>query len=110
MTIAVFAGPDEAGLAGALEAEGVAVTHVDGIASRPALEEAGICDADLFVLTDVGQATAIPIARDLVDELRVVVYSRDSLPEFAGAMEVLKVDPALLDATTVAEEIVDDEQ
>lgn len=106
MTIAVFAGPDPHGLASALEDEGVAVTHVEGIASRPALEEAGICDADLFVLTDAGQATAIPIARDLVDDLRVVVYTDDSLPEFAAAMEVLKVDPALLDAATVAEEVV----
>jgi len=106
MTTAVFAGPDPHGLAAALEDEGVTVTHVDGVASRPALEEAGICDADLFVLTDVGQATAIPIARDLVEDLRVVVYTDDSLPEFASALEVLKVDPALLDAAAVAEELV----
>jgi hypothetical protein len=105
MPTAVFAGPDEAGLADALAAEDVAVTHVDGIASRPALEEAGIVDADLFVLTDVGQATAIPIARDLAEDLRVVVYTGDSLPEFASAMEVLKVDPALLDPAAVAEEL-----
>jgi hypothetical protein len=105
MPTAVFAGPDEAGLADALAAEDVAVTHVDGIASRPALEEAGILDADLFVLTDVGQATAIPIARDLAEDLRVVVYTGDSLPEFASAMEVLKVDPALLDPAAVAEEL-----
>jgi hypothetical protein len=106
MTTAVFAGPDEAGLADALAAEGVAVSHVDGVASRPALEDAGITDADLFVLTDVGQATAIPIARDLVEDLRVVVYTGDSLPEFASAQAVLQVDPALLDATAVAEELV----
>lgn len=105
MTTAVFAGPDDEGLAAALEDEGVAVTRVDGIASRPALEEAGICDSDLFVLTDVGQATAIPIARDLVEELRVVVYTGDSLPEFASALEVLKVDPALLGPDAVAEEL-----
>jgi hypothetical protein len=105
MPTAVFAGPDEAGLADALAAEDVAVTHVDGIASRPALEEAGILNADLFVLTDVGQATAIPIARDLAEDLRVVVYTGDSLPEFASAMEVLKVDPALLDPAAVAEEL-----
>lgn len=105
MTTAVFAGPDDQGLAGALEAEGVDVTHVDGVASRPALEEAGICDSDLFVLTDVGQATALPIARDLVDDLRVVVYTNDALPEFASALEVLKIDPALLGPDAVAEEL-----
>jgi hypothetical protein len=107
MTTAVFAGPDEAGLADALAAEGFDVSHVDGVASRPALEETGIVDADVFVLTDVGQATAIPIARDLVDDLRIVVYTGDSLPEFAAASEVLQVDPALLDPEAVAEEVAD---
>lgn len=106
MTTAVFAGHDDDGLAAALEAGGVEVAAVEGVADRPALEEAGICQADLFVLTDVGQATAIPIARDLTDDLRIVVYSGDSLPEFVAASEVLQVDPALLDAATVAEELV----
>lgn len=105
MTSAVFAGPDQHGLSDALADAGVAVTHVEGIASRPALEEAGIHDADLLVLTDVGQATAIPIARDLVDDLRVVVYAGDALPEFVTAMEVVRVDPALLSAEAVAEEL-----
>lgn len=105
MTTAVFVGPDKHGLADALADQGVAVTHVEGIASRPALEEAGIHDADLLVLTDVGQATAIPIARDLVDDLRVVVYAGDALPEFVSAMEVVRVDPALLSAEAVAEEL-----
>lgn len=108
MTTAVFAGPDEAGLVDALEDEGVEVARVDGVAARPALEDAGLLDADLFVLTDVAQATAIPIARDLAPEARVVVYTGESLPEFAAASEVLKVDPALLDAATVAEELVGD--
>ena len=104
---AVFAGSDHAGLAAALRAEGVDVTTIDGIATRPALEDAGIVDATLFVLTDVGQATAIPIARDLTDELRIVVYSRDSLPDFVSAQEVMALDPDLLDPETVADELVD---
>lgn len=107
MTTAVFAGDDDAGLADALAERGVAVRYVDGVASRSALEAADIADADLFVLTDVGQATAIPIARDVTDGLRVVVYSGDSLPEFASAQEVLQVDPALLDADAVAEELLE---
>jgi hypothetical protein len=107
MTSVVFAGPDETGLADALAAEGFDVSHVDGVASRPALEDAGIVESDVFVLTDVGQATAIPIARDITEDLRMVVYTGDSLPEFAAASEVLQVDPALLDPEAVAEEIAD---
>ena len=102
---AVVAGSDSDGLGDALEAEGVGVSWVDGIANRPALEDAGIDEADIFVLTDVGQATSIPVVVDLVGRIKIVVYSRDSLPEFAKGQADLLVDPALLDAKTVAEEL-----
>jgi hypothetical protein len=104
-TTAVVAGPDSDGLGDALEAQGIAVSRVDGVANLSALEESGIEQADLYVLTDVGQATSIPVVVDLVGEIRVVVYSRESLPEFAKGQADLLVDPALLDATTVAEEL-----
>lgn len=107
MTTAVFAGDDADGLAEALADEGVDVRFVDGVAARPALEEAGLLEADLFVLTDVGQATAIPIARDLTEDLQVVVYSGESLPDFVAASEVLQVDPALLSPDAVAEELLE---
>jgi hypothetical protein len=103
----VFAGPDESGLAGELESRGATVAHIDGIANRPALEEAGIHDADVYLLTDVGQATSVVVARDLNPELRVVAYTGDSLPEFLGGQEVLAMDPQLLDPAAVAEELVD---
>lgn len=102
----IFSGPDDDGLASALEAAGVDLTRLDDLATRPALEEAGVHEADLFVLTDLGQATAIPIAKDLNDGLRVVVYANDSLPEYVRGMDVLKMDPRLLDAEAVAEELV----
>ncbi|WP_160134489.1 DUF7126 family protein [Halococcus salsus] len=105
---AVVAGPDLDGLGDALEAEGVEVSWVEGIANRPALEDAGISEADVFVLTDVEQATSIPVVVDLVGRIRIVVYSRDSLPEFAKGQADLLVDPALLDARTVAEELAAD--
>jgi len=103
---AVFAGEDDHDLVDALEAEAVTVTRIDGVATRPALEEAGIHDADLFVLTALDQATAIPIVRDLVEDVRIVVYSGRSLPEFVSGQEVLAIDPDLLDPEAVAEELV----
>ena len=104
--MAVVAGLDPEELGDALEARGVSVARIDGAANRPALEEAGIDAADLFVLTDVGHTTSIPVALDLAADLRVVVYARESLPEFAKGQADLLVDPALLDAETVAEELV----
>ena len=102
---AIFSGADDDGLASTLEGMGVDLTRIDGVATRPALEEAGIHDADLFVLTDIGQATAIAIAKDLNDTVRLVVYATDSLPEYVRGMDVLKVDPRLLGPDAVAEEL-----
>jgi hypothetical protein len=101
----VFSGPDEAGLGAALRERGAAVTHIEGIANRPALEEAGVHDADLFLLTDVGQATSVVVARDLNPDLRVVAYTGDSLPEFVSGQRVVAMDPELLGPDAVAEEL-----
>jgi len=101
---AVVAGPDR-GIADALEGQGVTVSRLDGTITWPRLEQAGIGTAELFVLTAAGEATAIPVARELNPELRVVVYTPESLPEFASAAADLAVTPGLLAAETVAEEL-----
>ena len=103
---AVVTGPDPEELGDALEVRGVSVARIDGAPNRPTLEEGGISEADLFVLTDVGHATAIPVALDLAADPRVVVYAHESLPEFAKGQADLLVDPALLDVETVAKELV----
>jgi len=102
---AVIAGPDDGELGRALESEGVELTTIDGVASRPALEDAAIIDADLFVLTDVGQATAIAVAKDVNPDVRVVVYDEESIPEFARSQADLIVNPNVLDVSAVAEEL-----
>jgi hypothetical protein len=104
--IAIVAGTDEDGLGDALAAEGVEVRRIDGLATGETLESAGIAEAALFVLTDTGDATAIPVAKDANPGVRVVLYARDSLPEFAKGQADLAVDPALLSADVVAEELV----
>jgi len=101
----VFAGADTAGLSDALLDRGADVAHIDGIANRPALEEAGIHDADVFLITDVGQATSIVVARDLNPDVRVVAYTADSLPEFVSGQRVVAMDPQLLGPEAVAEEL-----
>ncbi|WP_255192519.1 DUF7126 family protein [Natronobeatus ordinarius] len=103
----IVAGPDEEGIADALEDAGADVERLEGLLTRPDLEEAGIVDADLYVLTDVSQATTIPIVRDLTDELRTVVYARDSVPEFVKGQLDLAVDPRLIGVDVVADELVD---
>ncbi|AQL43506.1 CTP synthetase [Halorientalis sp. IM1011] len=101
---AVIAGPDEHDLGAALTEAGFTVTRAAGTANRPALEEAGIHDADLFVLTDAALATAIPVATDLTDDLRIVAYTTDSLPEFVKGQAHMALDPELFDPADVAEE------
>lgn len=102
---AIVVGPDRDGLADALGSEGVEVTRIEEYGTRPLLEDAGVTEADALVLTEAGGATAIPIARDLNADLRVVVYADDDLPDFARGQADLIVDPRLLSAGTVAEEL-----
>jgi hypothetical protein len=101
---AIVVGPDR-GIADALDAEGVEVTRIEGVASGERLQDAGVDDADLLVVTDAGEATAIPVAKERNPDLKTVAYSPDSMPEFVKGVLDLAVDPALLDAATVAEEL-----
>jgi hypothetical protein len=105
MTRAVIAGSDGDGLGDALAAEGVDVSQARGTADRSALEDAGILDADVLVLTEMGLATSIAVAKDLNPDVRVVVYAHGSLPEFAKGQAGPILDPGLLDPSVVAEEV-----
>lgn len=102
---AVVAGPDPDGIGAALDARGATVTRVDGVVTGERLADAGIADATLYVLTDAAEATSIAVAKERNPDVRAVVYSHDSLPEFAAAQTDLAVDPDLLTAEVVAEEL-----
>ena len=102
---AIVAGPDPEGVGDALEAEGVDIVRITDTVSASTLDDAGIDAVDLLVLTDVAEATGISVAKDRNPDVRVVVYSRESLPEFAKGQADLAVDPALLAVDVVAEEL-----
>lgn len=106
MSKVVIAGGDPDGLGAELETHGAEVGYAEGTANRPALEEAGVVDADVLVVTDAGLATSVSIAKDLNPDIRVVIYSRDSVPEFVKGQAGHIVDPELLSADAVAEEIL----
>lgn len=107
---AVVIGPDADGLGDALDTTGASVTHADGTASREQLIEADIETADLLIVTDSTLATSIPVAREINANIRVVVYSHDSIPEFARATAGLIVDPELMNPETIAEELISNGQ
>jgi Trk K+ transport system NAD-binding subunit len=103
----ILVGPDR-GLGDALESAGVAVSRIDGAGTGSALRDAGIAEADLLVVTDVGEATAIPIAREGNPGIRVVIYASDTMPEFVRGQVDLAVDPDLLGPEVVASAIAGD--
>ena len=107
---AIVAGPDPDGLGDALAEEGFTITRIEDLVSSSTLEAAGIDDAAMLVLTDVGEASGIPVAKELNPDVRVVVYSEQSLPEVATRQTDLAVDPALLDVSIVAEELAGTDQ
>ena len=111
MTVArtiILAGPDHDGLAGELEALGAEVVRVEGIATRDSLDAAGLREAHTLVLTEMDDASAIPVAKEANTEVRIVTYSRESLPEFARGQADLAIDPALLTPDVVADELATD--
>jgi len=100
----VVAGPDR-GIADALESEGATVERLDGVITRDDLKAAGIADADVYVLTNVAEATSIPIALEATPDLRVVIYAPETMPEFVRAQVDLAIDPDVMPVATVAEEL-----
>lgn len=103
--VAVVAGPDERGLGEELAALGVEIRRIEGIVTAETLTEAGIEAADYFVLTDVDEATGIPIAKELNPDVFAVTYAERSLPEFVAGVADLAIDPDLLDPAMVAAEL-----
>ena len=101
---AVVVGTDEYDIAAAIDEEGFDVSSVD-VGNRPGLEEAGIAEAEIYVLTEVEQATSIVVAKDCNPELKVVVYSDGSLPDFARGLADFVLDPDLFETAAVAEEL-----
>jgi hypothetical protein len=103
MTV-IVAGPDQHGITDALEARDIAVTRVD-IADRETLEAASATTARAYVLTEVAQATSIPVAKELNEDLTMLVYADGSLADFARPQADLVLDPDLFDPAAVAAEL-----
>ena len=103
----IVAGPDEHGLGDALEDRGASVSRIAGIVNGETLADAGIESAAILVLTDLGEASAIPVAKERNPDVRAVSYSQQTLPEYAKAQADLAVDPDLLSADVVAEELLE---
>jgi hypothetical protein len=101
---AVVSGTDTYDIGDAISDAGHEVTTVD-IGNRPSLEDGGIVASDVYVLTEVEQATSIPVAKDLNPELKVVVYADGSLADFARGQADLVLDPELFDPEDVAAEL-----
>jgi len=100
----ILTGTDQYDLGGAIVDAGHDLTRVD-IGNRDALEAASIETADVYVLTELRQATSIPVARELHPGVTVLAYDDGSLPDFASGQADLVLDPALFDPADVAAEL-----
>ncbi|MFB6198521.1 MAG: CTP synthetase [Halobacteriaceae archaeon] len=100
----VIVGPDR-GLGNALRQGGANVNRVTGPAGKEPLLDAGLERADVLIITDANEATAIPVARDIVPDIKVIAYTPETMPEFVAGVLDIAIDPQLLDADIVAEEI-----
>lgn len=103
---AIVAGADPEGIGEELEALGVDVARVDSPVFADALDEAGIEETDVFVLTDLSEGISITLAKEANPDVRAVCYGSGDLPESVSSIVDLVVDPSLLDPEAVAEEVV----
>ena len=103
--VALIAGPDPHGLGDELANLGVTVRRIEGLVTAETLRDAGIDEATYVALTDVDEATGIPVAKELNPEIFAVTYAERSLPEFVAGVADLAIDPALMDPKMVAEEL-----
>ncbi|AWB27391.1 DUF7126 family protein [Halococcoides cellulosivorans] len=104
----VLAGRHTNGLQAALDDAECSVSHIDEVVDRSALDDADIESADVYLLTEMDQATTIAVAKDCNPDVRVVVYDDASLPDFASRQTDVAVDPALVDPETVVETLTED--
>jgi hypothetical protein len=100
----IVTGTDEYSLADAIADAGHDVRPVD-IGNRDALDGADVAETDVYVLTELEQATSIPVAKEQNPDLTVLVYTDGSLPDFARRQTDLMLDPALFDPEEVAAEL-----
>lgn len=103
---AIIAGPDQ-GLSAAFAEHGVETVRINGHVTGGSLDDAGVATADLLVLTDVAEATAVPVAKDVNPEIRVVIYSAETMPEFVRGQVDFAVSPELLSPAVIAGELAD---
>ena len=108
MTYIILTGPDPTDLGESLEAAGATVSRIEGAVTENAMKEAGIATANMMILTDPKEATAIALARQRHRELRIVVYTQESVPPFAGHLADLILDPNVIDRGVVIEELLAD--
>lgn len=84
----------------------VTSTVLEGVVTGEKLTAAGIETADSILITDLDQATIIPVAKDLNPAVTVVTYDDQALPEFATKQTDFAVDPALVSPVLLVEELL----
>ena len=107
MSRIIIAGTETSDIGTALAERGPSVTHVPAPVTDGALAEAGLGEADLFVLTAQEEATAIPIVREQRPDITIVVYNEAGVPDFASHLADLIIDPAAIEQPVVIEELLD---
>ncbi len=107
MSEVIVVGTDPDRLADALEAADLEVARVAADAGGADLEAAGGSAAAVLLLTGAGQASLVPVARDLNDRIAIVLYADEGFPDFASAQADLAVDRTLVDRDAIVDAIVD---
>lgn len=100
----IIAGEDSE-LSTAFREHQIAVERITAHVTADTLAAADVETAELLILTTTSDATAVPIAKEMNPEIRVVFYATESMPEFVKGQVDLAISPELLDPDVVVEEL-----
>lgn len=107
---AIVAGTESGPIERALAEASVEVTVISDVPTPETLEDAGIDEADVLLLTDASLATTIPVALECNPDIRTIVYDETTVPAFVRGQLDLAVDPQLVDPDTLASVVLPEEE
>lgn len=102
----VIVAGDDKGLRAAFDDHDIPVEQINSHVTADTLADASVESADLLILTATSDATAVPIAKDMNPNIRIVFYASDTMPEFVRGQVDLAVSPDLLAPEIVVEELI----
>lgn len=107
MSDVLIVGPDEFDITARFRETDISAIHLDGVPVGADLDDAGIEEAKVVLLTHVDHASLIPVAKERNPDIQIVLYTSARLPPFASRQADVAIDQALVEVEEVIDAVAD---